>query len=217
MKEELKIGDVVRSKNKNGQIQKPGTLVALIDPNFYLNTMLPKTSTAKSLNVVWGKTCPNWKNENIAFVEFNEPQRTATLKEWIESGVHQGFTKEQCEKEYLEQCPVVTKVSFPIADLEKSRVPFNIWDDFWDDETNKLQETHGYVEDDVYSEKEQQEICKIVLDYILTLDMTGVSISYDNRIYFRHLTHKRLNQLMKELKSSGLKYKNQEIYFYSES
>lgn len=217
MKEKLEIGDVVRSKNKNGQIQKPGTLVALMEPNFYINTLLPKTTTAEDLDVIWGKTCHNWKKENIAIVVFDEPQRTATLKEWVESGVSKGLTKEHCEKEYLEKCPVVTKVTFPINDLEKSRVPFNIWDDFWDDETNKIQETHGYVEDDVYSEKEQKEICKIVLDYMLKLDMPGISIKQSDRIYFKHLTHKRLDQLMKELKSSGLKYKNQEIYFYSES
>jgi hypothetical protein len=39
----------------------------------------------------WDKTCPNWRNELVAIVFFNIPQRSCTKEEWVDTGVLQGL------------------------------------------------------------------------------------------------------------------------------
>lgn len=93
-------------------------------------------------------------------------------------------------------------------------IPFNIWDDFLEG-----QETHGYTEEyDDLTEKEREEIAEIVFNYIKNLDMTGVEVTLRGEdVYFRGLTYVRLEELVKELQSANLKYKDHDFDFYSES
>jgi hypothetical protein len=98
-------------------------------------------------------------------------------------------------------------------------IGFNIWDDFHDDgyvPVGKKQCTFGYVEEDL-SDDDKDEICKLVYAYILTLDMTGVKVECNDRMYFTDLTHARLEKLITELDESALHYQNRPISFYSES
>jgi hypothetical protein len=99
------------------------------------------------------------------------------------------------------------------------RIPFNVWDDFYDDgyiPEGEKQDTYGYVENDMPDE-EKAQVSKIVYDFIMTLDMTGVTLKLGVDIDFDNLTHARLDKLMGELKNSNLKWNGKEIYFYSES
>jgi len=111
----LKLGDMVKSMNPDGQIKSPGVIVAMINGHFYEKTMLPPTM---NLDVAWGANFPNWRNEGVAIVWFNEPQRTATLEEWVRTGVAQGFREEDCRKNYEAQCKLMNYTVFPLADLE---------------------------------------------------------------------------------------------------
>ena len=104
----------------------------------------------------------------------------------------------------------------------KNGIPFNIWDDFWNDDcvpAGEIQQTHGYIEDGGEIPKaEKRKMAKVVFDFLKTLDLTGVDVTLeDDEIDFKHLTHERLDALMKELEASGLKYKRKPFYFYSES
>ncbi len=101
-------------------------------------------------------------------------------------------------------------------------IPFNIWDDYWDDgyvPAGQVQETHGYIEEyDELTEKQKIPIIKLIYDYIKTLDMPGVKVEIAGTdINFTHLTHEDRHRLLMCLDSSGLKYNNIPIHFYSES
>lgn len=101
-------------------------------------------------------------------------------------------------------------------------IPVNIWDDFYDDgfiPEGEYQSTHAYIEEyDNFTDEQKSLMMKVVYDFIMTLDMTGVEVDHcDEEIYFKHLTHARLDQLMKELEQSKLKYNNMPFLFYSES
>ena len=117
----LFIGDTVRSKNPNGQVKIPGTLVGLLKADFYVDTMLNdngKRNPHVDPDVVWGRLNPNWRNEPVAIVFFNIPQKSATKEEWVESGVQQGFRREDCEASYEHQCPFINQIVLPVNDLE---------------------------------------------------------------------------------------------------
>jgi hypothetical protein len=114
----MKIGDIVKSKNKSGQIKEKAKLVGILDANFYINYMLPKGFKLDALDTIWSKVCPNWKNENVAIILLDSPQRSATLEEWVESGMAGGFKKEDLERNYEEQCPMIPTVAVPIKDLK---------------------------------------------------------------------------------------------------
>ena len=100
------------------------------------------------------------------------------------------------------------------------RVPFNIWDDYWGDgccPKGEVQETHGYIEDDLPEDK-KEEICNLIFENLKKLHMPGVKLEMESgEIYFTHLTHERLEKLIEELQGLGLKYQGVPIYFYSES
>ena len=106
------------------------------------------------------------------------------------------------------------------AEGERS-IPFNIWDDYFDDDyvpSGEKQSTYGFIESDEFSEEEEQEIIDLIFEFIQKLDMTGVEVEHDNdRIDFFHLTHVRRELLVKELQESGLSYKGVSVDFYSES
>ena len=101
----------------------------------------------------------------------------------------------------------------------ENEIPFNIWDDYYDDGIGKLQKTHGYVEEyDVWSDEEKEEIAKVIFEYLQTLDLTGVEVKLAGEdVNFKNLSHERREKLVEELEKSGLKYKEVPIYFYSES
>lgn len=111
----IKIGDKVRSKNPTGQVKIAGTVVGLVKADFYTDKILNHQIDP---DVIWGKANPNWKKELVAFIFFDSPQRTATKEEWVESGVKQGFRKEDCERSYDKQCPITQSMVLPIGDLE---------------------------------------------------------------------------------------------------
>lgn len=101
-------------------------------------------------------------------------------------------------------------------------IPFNIWDDFISDGClgkGEVQETSGYIEEyDVLTQKQKIAICQMVFDFIKTLDMTGVEVTLQGTdVCFKHLTHARLEALVKELQASGLQFEGVLIDFFSES
>lgn len=101
------------------------------------------------------------------------------------------------------------------------RIPFNIWDDYYDDgyvPIGEIQETYGFVEEyDRFSEEEKENIIKVIYDYIVSLGMDfEVELSGTN-IDFKHMTHKQRERLLKILDESGLRYNGINIDFYSES
>ena len=107
--------------------------------------------------------------------------------------------------------------------MKKKTIPFNIWDDYWDDgyvPKGKIQETHGYIEEyDSLTDDDKRPIIKVIYNYIKKeLDMTGVTMTLgDTEIGFKNLTHARREYMMERLKDCGLKYKDTPIDFYSES
>ncbi len=107
----ININDVVRSINSEGAIQIPGKVVALYEAQYFLK------NCSGDPDQTWSKRFPNWKEKPVVLVQFETPQRIATLKEWIESGVQQGFDEAECRNEYEENCPVVTETAFPYDDL----------------------------------------------------------------------------------------------------
>ncbi len=103
------------------------------------------------------------------------------------------------------------------------KIPFNIWDDYYDEDCipeGEKQVTHGYVEllKDEITEEQRSEIVSLILDNLLTLDLPSVDLeNINNRIYFTNLTHKRRYKLIEELELLQLKYHGIPIEFYSES
>lgn len=105
---------------------------------------------------------------------------------------------------------------------DDTKIHFNIWDDFYDDghvPEGKIQKTHGYVEESKMPEDEMNKVAKAVYDYIdANLDMTGVKVRLaGSDVLFEHLTHVRLDKLVKELQNSKLEIDGKSIAFYSES
>lgn len=102
------------------------------------------------------------------------------------------------------------------------RIPVNVWDDFWGDgciPEGEIQSTHAYIEEyDKITDEQKVPMMRVVYDFIKTLDMPGVEIDDgDGEIYFKHLTHERLDRLMQELEESKLAYNGIPFDFYSES
>ena len=122
---------------------------------------------------------------------------------------------------------------------EKYIAPINIWDDYHEDgyvPDGKIQETYLYVEDSNMSLRNQLITLNLLLSYMeKKLDLEGVETSlylYDSwklypeliggeyefmlfkryQINFKHLTHKRKDQLVEELNNS-----KHPIRVYSES
>lgn len=101
-------------------------------------------------------------------------------------------------------------------------ISINLWDDYYDDgyvPEGKFQETYMYVEEhDYFTEDMKIEAMGVVLEHLKTLDLDGVEIkNCGSEINFKHLTHVRREQLVKELEVSGLTYNDIPIDIYSES
>ena len=104
-------------------------------------------------------------------------------------------------------------------------IPFNIWDDFFDDgfvPQGKKQETFGYIEEyETLSDEDKSNITDFIFNFLNRLPLK-CSIDTEYRsgnkiIVFENITHQELDLLMGILKSSGLDYKGIPIKFYSES
>ncbi len=101
-------------------------------------------------------------------------------------------------------------------------IPFNIWDDFWDDECvpqGEIQETHGYVEEyDVLDDTQKAAVANLIYRRLQVMNLPGVEMSLlDDEITFKHLTHVRLERLIEELNAAELSYEGVSIRVYSES
>jgi len=102
----------------------------------------------------------------------------------------------------------------------EEKVLFNIWDDYWDDNTGEDQETYGYCESD-QTELEQEEMCVLISDWInenIKLPEGLLVYSEEDSVQFENMTHEFLeNTLLPLLKQSQLKFQGTLIDFYSES
>lgn len=108
--------------------------------------------------------------------------------------------------------------------LTKDRIPVNIWDDYYDDESvpkGEKQETYAYVEeyDGVFNESMKVEIIKYLHDYVSGLNLPGVELKIENGtdLAFINFTHKQREELVEKLNGSKLSYKGYPFLFYSES
>ena len=127
-----------------------------------------------------------------------------------------------------------------------SRIPINIWDDFYDDgyvPEGQIQETYAYVEDDRIPHEHRHDFLNSVFEFmrdVLKLQEDGIEIEmffYESskkypqwvgtnmeymlfdrwEIRFKHLTHKRLFKLVEELNEAKFNIDGLPFEFYSES
>ena len=106
--------------------------------------------------------------------------------------------------------------------MNLKQIPYNIWDDYWDDgfaPAGEIQETYAYVEEhNVLTEEQKEAISKFVFDHLQTLDLTGVVVKLRGEdIEFKNLTHVRREKLLAELRAARLVYEGIPFSFYSES
>lgn len=102
--------------------------------------------------------------------------------------------------------------------MSNRRIPINIWDDYSEDETGKLQETYAYIESSEYPEVQQEAIMEHVFNYLQTLEFPGVQIDLEGvHIEFTHLTHVRREELVEQFEKAKLSFEGIPIEVYSES
>ena len=111
----IQINSRVRSTNPDGSIQCVGTVLALFQPEYFL------TCTQVDPDHMWKDRFPDWKSKAVVFVGFDEPQRNATLAEWLESANRKGLDPEEAAQTYELECPTIHQTAFPIDDLEESK------------------------------------------------------------------------------------------------
>jgi hypothetical protein len=132
------------------------------------------------------------------------------------------------------------------TEVKVTRIPINIWDDFWEDgyvPEGEIQETYAYVEDDKIPHEGREQFLEAVFEYMnefLQLQNEGVETEmffYESakkypqwvgtdmeymlfdrwEIRFKHLTHKRLDKLVEELNEANFEIEGVPFEFYSES
>ena len=132
------------------------------------------------------------------------------------------------------------------AKHEVTRIPINIWDDFYEDgyvPEGKIQKTYAYVEDDKIPHDNRMQFLDAVNDYMLDFikiqnegvvtkmffyesakrypNLVGTEheyILFDRwEIRFNHLTHERLGKLVEELNEANFEVEGVPFEFYSES
>ena len=108
----INLGERVRSLNKEGSFQCNGTVVGMFSSEYY-QRLVNSGSNLKQ----WSLKHPGWQDHPVVVVEFDEPQKTATLKEWIRSAYDKGIHPDEAERTY-DQCPVLSVVALPYDDLE---------------------------------------------------------------------------------------------------
>ena len=88
--------------------------MGLLDVWFFENVMCQQQPDAKP----WDEIAPGWRNQPLAMVYYDEPQKTLTIEEWIAAGAEQGYDESQSKDDYEEMCPTTQQVIFPFGDLE---------------------------------------------------------------------------------------------------
>jgi hypothetical protein len=107
--------------------------------------------------------------------------------------------------------------------MKKKTIPFNVWDDYWDDghvPPGDVQQTFGYIEEyEDINDKDKEPIIQFIYDYIKKhIDMTEVKMEIlGTQIEFINLTHVKREYMMERLGKSKLQYNGVSIDFYSES
>ena len=66
----------------------------------------------------WGVNFPDWDEKPIIIVEFDKPQKTATIEEWVAGAKRDGVEMEEALETYYTKCPVTKKTAFPLDDLD---------------------------------------------------------------------------------------------------
>ena len=126
------------------------------------------------------------------------------------------------------------------------KISINIWDDYCEDDFLKggeIQKTYAYVECDEINQDSKEQVLTAVFDYMneyIKIQDEGVEIKlffHDSfkenpsligtehewclykrwQINFKHLTHKRLEKLLKELNDASFEIEGIPFEFYSES
>lgn len=102
--------------------------------------------------------------------------------------------------------------------MKLKAIPFNVWDDYPNDDFGLKQETIGYVEEyDDMTNEEKQEALPIVLAHIQSqFPEIKASINGDD-IFFEDMTHAQREILLKNLQNSNLRFRGIPFEFYSES
>jgi len=98
------------------------------------------------------------------------------------------------------------------------RIPVNIWDDYWDDDSGKPQVTSAYVEDHGIPDGTKRLMIGVVIGKLRELDLQGVEFEpKGDEIEFRGLRHGRRERLVEELNAARLSFEGVPFDFYSES
>lgn len=110
----INAGDIVRSINPNGSVKEVGQVVAIYEPQYFMENLCAQDSDPSK---AWAERFPDWDEKPIILVSFPSKHKIATITEWIRDGMKKGLTQEQCVAEY-QFCPTLSRMAFPYDDLE---------------------------------------------------------------------------------------------------
>ena len=134
------------------------------------------------------------------------------------------FQDEELEKLVGQHLEITGSVAENIFIMKRyyGLIPFNIWDDFWDDfctPVGQIQRTHGYIDEfDVITDEEKGLMVKFLFEKMKNIDLMGATMECGEiDIDFINLTHARLDMLIPELESMDIRYNGRPFIFYSES
>ena len=107
----MKIGDTVISK-KTG-LPASGTVVAILEPEFFLGLMPGKYER-------WNELYPNWCDDDkrVVFVRFNSPQKNLAFEEFALRYKHYHISLDELKVLYEWTIPLTKNASYPEDDLE---------------------------------------------------------------------------------------------------
>lgn len=125
------------------------------------------------------------------------------------------------------------KKTFDLKDYGIKRIPINIWDDYYDDgfiPKGEKQETHAYVESNLFSHDLMDDVLHLLMDEIAKIGIPKLKVSREAvrmgpfsistgepRLFITNLTHKDRDELVKKLKKMKLTYEGAKLDIYSES
>lgn len=95
-----------------------GTVFGVLDPETYITSCILSAGNADMSN--WDKVCPNWRDELIYYIKYNEPQRVITIDEYIEHLEKKGYNHTEAEWRayYLKEVTPRLLCCHPESDLE---------------------------------------------------------------------------------------------------
>jgi hypothetical protein len=136
------------------------------------------------------------------------------------------FKKEYKQKDWNafkapDLCKRLEEAGIQIIFPKNNSISINIWDDFYDDghvPEGKSQSTSARVEGDTDDETAEKGM-KCLYDFIKDLPILAeVQMTLNgDRIYFKNLTHKILDELMSLLDKKTLTIEGYRLRIYSES